>query len=118
DQALPAAATALATAHPSAWDAGVATIAQDTGTDQDTARSHLLRAVQAWHDDPRAVVADQLAATRDVRTRLEHTQEKEQSQTPEQRWSTIAASIDPRLPQEPDWPALANVMQHLHENGH
>jgi hypothetical protein len=26
--------------------------------------------------------------------------------------------IDPRLPQQQDWPALARTMQHLHEHGH
>jgi hypothetical protein len=118
DQALAPALQVLATATPACWDRTCQEIADrlgvDSDTDTDTARRQLHRAVRAWHDDPRAAATRQLDNARQVRARLEAVT----TQTPEQRWSTAAARIDPRLPQQQDWPALAATMQHLHEQGH
>lgn len=114
DQALRAAATVLASTSPGDWDTGTTTIADTLGIPHDDARQALAQAVQSWHEDRRGVVADQLNAVRDVKARLE---EREALQ-PEERWATVANRIDPRLPHEADWPALARLMQQLHEEGH
>ena len=37
--------------------------------------------------------------------------------TPGQRWHDIAAAVDPRVPQDPHWPALARVLDRIDANG-
>ncbi len=112
--AVTEASTVLATNSPEQWDAGCVTIATRLGVTEGQARQALSDAVRAWHQDPRPQVADQIGRVREVRARLEAAAE----QSPEQRWKTIAGKLDPRLPHQDDWPALAQMMQHLHDNGH
>ncbi|QDO89973.1 hypothetical protein FNH13_17950 [Ornithinimicrobium ciconiae] len=113
-QALPAAATVLATHSPTSWDPGTASIAETLGITQKEAHRTLHKAIQTWHTDPRRVVATQLDNTHDVKTRME----ERDAQAPEARWVAVATQIDSRLPHEADWPALARVMQQLHNEGH
>ncbi|MGB7447579.1 MAG: MobF family relaxase [Ornithinimicrobium sp.] len=112
--ALTEASTVLATDTPQRWDAGCTTIATRLGVTEDQARQALAHAVRAWNQDPRPQVAERLSRACDVRARLEAAA----TQTPERRWSPIASKLDPRLPQQDDWPALARMMQHLHDTGH
>ncbi|WP_131104480.1 MobF family relaxase [Ornithinimicrobium sufpigmenti] len=114
DEALEPAARVLATADPSSWDRTCIEIADRLGIDEETTRRALHQAIRAWHDDPHAVATQQLDTTRDVRARLEAAA----LQTPERRWAATAARLDPRLAAQEDWPALAHVMQHLHDEGH
>ncbi|MGD8150430.1 MobF family relaxase [Ornithinimicrobium sp. Y1694] len=114
DEALEPAARVLATADPSSWDRTCTEIADRLGTNDETTRRALHQAVRAWHDDPHAVATQQLDNTRDVRGRLEAAAR----QAPEQRWAPLADRLDPRLTAQEDWPALAHVMQHLHDEGH
>jgi hypothetical protein len=37
---------------------------------------------------------------------------------PEQRWAVLAGQLDERLLRQEDWPALAQLMQQVHEQGH
>jgi AAA domain len=37
---------------------------------------------------------------------------------PEQRWAVLAGQLDERLLRQGDWPALAQLMQQVHEQGH
>src|SRR5690606_11898328 len=89
-------------------------IADRLGTDEATTRRALHQSVRAWHDDPHAVATQQLDTARDVRARLEAAAR----QAPEQRWAPLADRLDTRLTAQEDWPALAHVMQHLHDEGH
>ncbi|MFK5634243.1 MobF family relaxase [Ornithinimicrobium sp. LYQ103] len=114
DEALGPAARVLATADPSSWDRTCTEIADRLGTNEKTTRRALHQAVRAWHDDPHAAATQQLDNTRDLRARLE----SGARQTPEQRWASLADRLDPRLTAQEDWPALAHVMQHLHDEGH
>ncbi|AXH95988.1 MobF family relaxase [Ornithinimicrobium avium] len=114
DEALEPAARALATADPSSWDRACTQIAGRLGTDEDTARRALHHAVHTWHDDPHAVVTQQLDNTRELRARLEAAARP----APEQRWTSLADRLDPRLTAQEDWPALATTMQQLHDEGH
>ncbi|WP_114905345.1 MobF family relaxase [Ornithinimicrobium murale] len=152
DQALPAAATVLATHSPTEWESGIDTIAKSLGITQDESRRALLRAVQSWHEDPRRVVTAQLEGVSSLKERLERQDEarptagvdtpaatsrrpqhykkatsgddsrtkqpSSEPQTPETRWAPLATQIDTRLPLQTDWPALARVMQQLHQEGH
>ncbi|MFB9733453.1 MobF family relaxase [Ornithinimicrobium kibberense] len=114
DEALEPAARVLATADPSSWDRTCTEIADRLGTDEQTTRRALHQAISAWHDDPHAVATQQLDNARDVRARLEAAAR----QAPEQRWAPLADQLDTRLTAQEDWPALAHVMQHLHDEGH
>ncbi|MGD8202156.1 MobF family relaxase [Ornithinimicrobium sp. W1679] len=114
DGALEPAMRVLATADPSSWDRTCTEIADRLGTDDATTRRALHQAVRAWHDDPHAVATQQLDTTRDVRARLEAATR----QSPQQHWAPLADRLDPRLTAQEDWPALAHVMQHLHDEGH
>ncbi|WP_299520915.1 MobF family relaxase [uncultured Serinicoccus sp.] len=114
DQALPATLTVLASADPATWASGIDRVAQVTGTDTDQVRRELLVAVRAWEDDAAGVAAAQLAGSADVRARLDAARQLE----PAIRWAAATQDIDPRLPHEHDWAALARVMQHLHDHGH
>jgi hypothetical protein len=105
---LAPAAEVLATATPAVWDRTCQEIADRLGTDTDTTRRALHRAVRACHDDPRAAATRQLDNTRQVRARLEAAV----AQTPEQRWAATAIRIDPACPGSrtgPPWPPPCNT---------
>ncbi len=114
DQALTPVVDVLATATPASWDRTCQEIADRLGTDTETTRRALHRAVRSWHDDPHGAATRQLDNAREVRARLQAAA----TQTPEQRWAPTATRIDPRLTTQRDWPALARTMQHLHDEGH
>ena len=113
-EALEEAARVLATADPASWDRTSIEITDRLGIDEATTRRSLHQAVRAWHDAPHAVVTQQLDNTREVRARIEAAAR----QNPEQRWAPTADRLDPRLTGQEDWPALAHVMQQLHDQGH
>jgi hypothetical protein len=37
---------------------------------------------------------------------------------PEQRWASLAGQVDQRLLRQGDWPALAQLMQKIHDQAH
>ncbi len=102
------------TATPAGGDHTCADVADRLGVDSGTVRRQLHRSLRAKHDKPGTVAARQLDHASDARGRLEAAA----TQTPEQRWVAIAIRIDPRLPGQQDWPALAATMQRLHDVGH
>jgi len=113
DPALEAAAKVLAAQPASTWDAGSQRIAERLGTSTTRARQSLRTAVRTWDRDPRRAAQAQVAAIRAVRARME----AERQLAPAQRWEATAHQIDPRLVGQSDWPALAAVMQHAHDDG-
>ncbi|WP_299520562.1 MobF family relaxase [uncultured Serinicoccus sp.] len=113
-ETLEEAARVLATADPAGWDRTSIEIADRLGIDEATIRRSLHQAVRAWHEDPHAVATQQLDNNREVRARLEAAAR----QAPEQHWAPTADRLDPRLTAQEDWPALAHVMQRLHDEGH
>lgn len=114
DQALPQATQVLASAHPSAWDTGIQQISARLGVDPDNTRRVLHAAIRAWNEDPRREAAEHLGRVGQVRDRLQAAAQR----TPEERWAPVAERLDPRLPAQEDWPALARTMQRLHDEGH
>jgi len=66
-----------------------------------------------WNTDPRRAASTPLQAVNDVKTRLAAART-----SPRQRWATLADQIDRRLVHQPDWPALAELMQSSHNSGH
>jgi DNA primase catalytic core len=107
-------ATIIAAQPPSQWEAGVDHISDRLRLRTAAVRRHLNSAVRHWNHDPRAAAQQPLRNITEVKHRLlaaEHT-------SPEDQWAPLARELDPRLLSESDWPALANIIQAIHEQGH
>ena len=80
--------------------------------------------MSAWNRDPHKAAQTQLAGVRDVKARLESLaqqaleQQAPAQQAPVERWLPLGRELDPRLPEEGDWPALAAVLHQGHLDGH
>ena len=114
DTALTEAAQVAAARPAEAWGPAATTIATRLGVSAGDSRGRLLGAVEAWNRDPRKAVAARLAAVQQVRDRMAVTDRQDF----EDRWVEVARHIDPRLPSEGDWPALAAIMALAHRDGH
>ncbi len=107
-------AAAVLAARPSAtWAAGVERISTRTGRDPGGVRSALVDAARAWTDDPRPETRRQLdEVTRDRCPTAERA-----TRPPQARWVALTTELDNRLPTEPDWPALAHLLDAAHADG-
>ncbi|XAS74846.1 AAA family ATPase [Dermatophilaceae bacterium Sec6.4] len=114
DHARTAAAQILATRPARHWNDGTARIASRLHLS--TAQTHrdLLPAADTWARDRHQAARTQLDGFADARTRMQQAALK----PPTQRWAGLAAELDPRLPHEPDWPALAQLLDQAHNDGH
>jgi hypothetical protein len=70
--------------------------------------------VNDWNPNPRRAATKPLQAVRDVKTRLTGAAQI----PPEQRWASLADQLDQRLLRQGDWPALAHLIQQVHNQGH
>jgi hypothetical protein len=70
--------------------------------------------VKDWNTNPRRAATKHLQAVNDVKTRLTGAAQI----PPEQRWAALAGQLDQRLLRQGDWPALAQLMQEVHDQGH
>ncbi|MDE0778785.1 MAG: hypothetical protein OSB43_21095, partial [Nocardioides sp.] len=98
------------------------------------ARRELRDAVKTWDADPRKAAVAELHKSSDVRARLAaaevaadaapaatpatETPTTAETETPAERWASLARELDPRLPEEGDWPATAARLQQAHDQGH
>ena len=73
----------------------------------------LLGHVKEWNDDPRSAARKPLQGVNDVKVRLTRAAQV----LPQQRWAALAGQLDPRLCNQGDWPALAQLMESLHNQG-
>jgi hypothetical protein len=69
--------------------------------------------VKDWNTDPRDAAKMPLQGMNDVKTRLAAACIR-----PQERWAVLAGQLDQRLPRQGDWPALAQLMQTVHDQGH
>ncbi|UJH71731.1 toprim domain-containing protein [Ornithinimicrobium sp. INDO-MA30-4] len=111
---LASAATVAASGDPTLWGEAAVAMATRFEVSDTQARTALLAAVKEWNTDPRQVVRDQISCSPDLRQRLE----AQADLPPEQRWAGTATRIDARLTSAADWPALANLINQLHQEGH
>jgi hypothetical protein len=77
-------------------------------------RQILLAHVKDWNTDPRRAAATPLQGVNEVKRRLTEAADI----PPEQRWAVLAGQLDQRLAGQGDWPALAQLIQHVHDQGH
>jgi len=104
----------LAARRPEAWETGVQLLGERLYVGDQVAARFLRDAVQSWDADARKVVADKAARGGAIRARLE----AKAQLPPTRRWAALAAELDTRLVDEPDWPATATVLQQAHQAGH
>jgi DNA primase catalytic core len=114
EKARLAAARVIAARPGPAWDRGIATTRACLRLSQLQARRDLRDAVNTWDADPRKTAQGELANSSEVRARLRAAAAK----TPAERWAALAAQLDPRLVDQRDWPATAQILQDAHDQGH
>jgi DNA primase len=114
EQARLEATRVVAARPPEYWDQASTTISSRLNLPLPAVRRTLLAHVQEWNLDPRRAAANPLHSVNDVRKRLaEHA-----PIGPEQRWAALARQVDQRLLRQGDWPALAQLLQRIDDQGH
>ena len=113
DQAQHEAARVLAARPPKYWDQGSITISSRLNLPLPGVRRILLAHVTEWNLDPRRAVANPLHSVNDVKRRLAEAAPI----GPEQRWAALAGQLDQRLLRQGDWPALAQLLQRVDDQG-
>jgi hypothetical protein len=114
DQARLEATRILAGRPPVCWHEGTCIISSRLNVPLPVVRKTLLAQVKDWNTDPRRAAAKPMHSVNDVKSRLTGAAQI----PPEQRWAALADQLDQRLLQEGDWPALAQLMQQVHDQGH
>ena len=112
--ALTAAAQVLAASDPAAWEHGLTQIGNRLQLSDAATRRAFYSELIRWDRDPAEQAQQRLDETQQVKVRLQQAADA----PPTERWAPLAQSIDPRLVEQSDWPALANMLQHASEQGH
>jgi DNA primase catalytic core len=113
EQARHEAARVLAARPPADWDEGSNTISCRLEVPLDAVRQTLLAHVNDWNSDPRRAAKEPLQGVNEVKARLIGAAQIR----PEQRWAALAGQLDQRLVRQGDWPALAQLMQTVDDQG-
>jgi hypothetical protein len=114
EQAQHEATRVVAARPPECWDQGSNTISSRLNLPLPVVRQTLLADVKDWNSDPRRAATKQLQGVNDIKKRLAEAAPIR----PEQRWAALAAQLDQRLLRQGDWPALAQLMQKVDDQGH
>jgi DNA primase catalytic core len=114
DQARFEAARVVAARPPACWDQGSNTISSHLKVPVDAVRQTLLVHVKDWNGGPRRAATKPLQGVNEVKRRLTGAAQS----LPEHRWASLAGQVDQRLRRQGDWPALAQLMQEIHDQGH
>ncbi|MEJ7742374.1 MAG: toprim domain-containing protein [Nocardioidaceae bacterium] len=104
----------VAALPPTRWDRGTDQISGRLRGSTEQTRRDLRSAVHAWNRDARKAAQQPLQQIGEVRARLVAAA----AQRPHERWIALANELDPRLVHQGDWPALAAVIQDVHDQGH
>jgi DNA primase catalytic core len=113
-QATVPTADIIAAQPPTHWSSQIALAAERIGAPPATMRDAVTTAAQAWNDDRQQASRLQLDNTTAVRERMQAAA----AATPADRWAPLARDLDPRLIEQPDWPATAAMLQDVHDAGH
>jgi DNA primase catalytic core len=114
EQAQLEATRVLAARPPAYWDAASGTISSRLNVPLDAVRQTLLAHVKGWNGDPGRAATKRLQGVNDVKRRLTGAAQIQ----PGQRWASLAEVLDQRLLRQGDWPALAQLLQKVHDQGH
>jgi DNA primase len=113
DQARNEAARVLAARPPECWNQASNTISSRLNLPLPAVRQTLLAHVKDWNNDPRRAATKPLHGVNDVKKQLAEAAPI----GPEQRWAGLAGQLDQRLLRQGDWPALAQLMQRIDDQG-
>jgi DNA primase catalytic core len=114
EQAQLEATRVVASRPPECWDQGSSTISSRLNLPLPAVRRTLLAHVKEWNSDPRRAATKQLQGLDEVKKRLAEAAPI----GPEQRWAALAGQLDQRLLRQGDWPALAQLLQRIDDQGH
>jgi DNA primase len=114
EQARHEATRVVAARPPECWDQGSRTISSRLNLPLPAVRRTLLAHVKEWNSDPRRAATKPLRSVNDVKRRMTGAAQF----LPEQRWAALAGQLDQRLLRQGDWPALAQLMQRVDDQGH
>jgi DNA primase catalytic core len=114
EQARHEAARVVAARPPECWDQGSNTISSRLDLPLPAVRRTLLAYVKEWNLDPQRAARKPLQGVTEVKKRLAEAAPI----GPEQRWAALAGQLDQRLLRQGDWPALAQLLQKVHDQGH
>jgi DNA primase catalytic core len=114
DQAQLEAARVVAARPLGCWDQCSNTISSRLNLPLPAVRRTLLAHVTDWNIDPRRAAAKPLQGVNEVKKRLAGAAPIR----PVQRWAALAGQLDQRLLPQADWPALAQLMQSVDDQGH
>ncbi|KNX35955.1 MobF family relaxase [Luteipulveratus halotolerans] len=114
DKARIAAARVLAARPARHWRQGAARVSGRLRLSTAMAQRDLIPAAESWATDRNRAARTQLDQVRDVRDRMRTSSQR----PPQERWAGLAGELDNRLPREADWPALAQVLDQAHAEGH
>jgi len=114
DQAQHEATRVVAARPPASWDEGSRTISSRLKVPLHAVRETLLAHVKDWNTSPRRAATKPLQGVNDLKRRLTGAAQI----PPEQRWAALADQLDQRLLRQGDWPALAQLIQQVHDQGH
>ena len=114
DQAQLEATRVVAARPPGCWDQGSSTISSRLNLPLSAVRRILLAHVKEWNLDPRRAAKEPLQGVNEVKKRLTEAA----AIGPERRWAAVAGQLDQRLLRQCDWPALAQLLQRIDDQGH
>ncbi|WP_353952526.1 MobF family relaxase [Knoellia sp. S7-12] len=105
--AVNSAARVIAASPPTSWVAQIRTLQRRTASPLESIAGLVRTAATRWNNAPAEVANEHLAESTTIQVRLARTQD------PLSRWISLAEDIHDGLSSEPDWPALAYVLQSL-----
>jgi DNA primase len=114
EQAQSEAARVVAARPPAYWDQGSSTISSRLNLRLPAVRRTLLVHVQEWNLDARRAAKRPLQGVNEVKGRPAGAAPI----GPDQRWAPLAGQLDQRLLRQGDWPALAQLLQSVDDQGH
>jgi DNA primase len=114
EQAQHEAARVVAARPPECWDQASNFISSRLNLPLPAVRQTLLAHVKEWNLDPQRAAKEPLQGLSEVKKRLA----EGAPSGPEQRWAALASQLDQRLLQQGDWPALAQLLQRIDDQGH
>ncbi|MDQ2852897.1 MAG: transfer protein Tra, partial [Actinomycetota bacterium] len=114
DRARIAAARIISSRPTRHWADGADQLSTRMHLSTTRAQRDLIPAADSWSADRRKAARTQIDKVSDVRARMQQAA----ALTPDQRWAGLAGELDPRLTHEADWPALAQLLDQAHDEGH
>ncbi|MEO8750330.1 MAG: hypothetical protein ABI384_08025, partial [Allobranchiibius sp.] len=96
------------------WADGADHIATRLGLSSAHAQRDLIPAADSWTAGRRKAARTQIDQVSEVRARMQQAT----ALTPHQRWASLAGELDPRLPHQADWPAMAQLLDQAHDQSH